>query len=288
MHDDSCCFRTKPNRARAYIHQQTNTHRKTRRKEALCNVHCCTALIGWLMKMFFRHAPAVFAPHLFFFRGVLISQGNISLKEQAELASKTLGAFGVGGVVVAGGACEELFVPRKPLPSPPPASVSVGGTKTATDAASPASTTSGLAAPVDGARKGGEGEGVGVASQAGAERRGRREGETANPAAAPEGVDGSAVSGAGAEKSSRSRAETRASAPRSSVPSQLCVFKVDDFVYPGMRRRYNIFEPRYRALVKRCLRDGELLLLLPLSLEGNAVGTAAYISGLFNVHEDGR
>lgn len=71
-------------------------------------------------------------------------------------------------------------------------------------------------------------------------------------------------------------------------PSQLCVFKVDDFVYPGMRRRYHIFEPRYRALVKRCLRDGQALLLLPLSGDGNNFGTAAYVSGLYNVHEDGR
>lgn len=72
------------------------------------------------------------------------------------------------------------------------------------------------------------------------------------------------------------------------LASQLCVFKVDDFVFPGMRRRFYIFEPRYRALVKRCLRDGQPMLLLPSVSAGNAVGTAAWVTGLYNVQEDGR
>lgn len=72
------------------------------------------------------------------------------------------------------------------------------------------------------------------------------------------------------------------------VEKQHCVFMVEDFVFPGMIRRFRIFEPRYRVLVKRCLSEAEPLVILPLSRGGNTVGTAAYVSGLHNVEEDGR
>ncbi|CAN0469267.1 unnamed protein product [Laminaria digitata] len=55
-----------------------------------------------------------------------------------------------------------------------------------------------------------------------------------------------------------------------------------------MTRRFRVFEPRYRALVKRYLSEGEPLLILPLSRGGNTVGTAVYVSGLDNVEEDER
>ncbi|CAM9304946.1 unnamed protein product [Scytosiphon promiscuus] len=69
---------------------------------------------------------------------------------------------------------------------------------------------------------------------------------------------------------------------------QLGVFKVDEVLFPGMTRRFRIFEPRYRALVKQCLADDEPLVILPLSRGGNTVATAARVSGLHNVEEDGR
>lgn len=59
-------------------------------------------------------------------------------------------------------------------------------------------------------------------------------------------------------------------------------------VFPGMTRRFRIFEPRYRALVKQCLAEDVPLVLLPLSKGGNTVATAARVTGLYNVEEDGR
>lgn len=64
--------------------------------------------------------------------------------------------------------------------------------------------------------------------------------------------------------------------------------KVDEVLFPGMTRRFRIFEPRYRALVKQCLADDEPLVILPLSRGGNTVATAARVSSLHNVEEDGR
>lgn len=55
-----------------------------------------------------------------------------------------------------------------------------------------------------------------------------------------------------------------------------------------MAKRFRIFEPRYRALVKQCLAEDVPLVILPLSKGGNTVATAARVSGLFNVEEDGR
>lgn len=59
-------------------------------------------------------------------------------------------------------------------------------------------------------------------------------------------------------------------------------------VFPGMTRRFRIFEPRYRALVKQCLAEDRPLVILPLSRGGNTVATAARVTGLHNVEEDGR
>lgn len=64
--------------------------------------------------------------------------------------------------------------------------------------------------------------------------------------------------------------------------------KVDEMVFPGMTRRFRIFEPRYRALVKLCLAEDVPLVLLPLSKGGNTVATTARVTGLYNVEEDGR
>ncbi|CAN0536415.1 unnamed protein product [Ectocarpus sp. 8 AP-2014] len=55
-----------------------------------------------------------------------------------------------------------------------------------------------------------------------------------------------------------------------------------------MTKRFRIFEPRYRALVKQCLAEDEPLAILPLSRGGNTVATTARVSGLHNVEADGR
>lgn len=55
-----------------------------------------------------------------------------------------------------------------------------------------------------------------------------------------------------------------------------------------MTRRFRIFEPRYRALVKQCIAEDRPLVILPLSRGGNMVATAARVTGLHNVEEDGR
>ncbi|CAM9776969.1 unnamed protein product [Ectocarpus sp. 12 AP-2014] len=55
-----------------------------------------------------------------------------------------------------------------------------------------------------------------------------------------------------------------------------------------MTKRFRIFEPRYRALVKQCLAEDEPLAILPLSRGGNTVATTARVSGLYNVEADGR
>ncbi|CAN0423077.1 unnamed protein product, partial [Ectocarpus sp. 12 AP-2014] len=64
--------------------------------------------------------------------------------------------------------------------------------------------------------------------------------------------------------------------------------QVDEVVFPGMTKRFRIFEPRYRALVKQCLAEDEPLAILPLSRGGNTVATTARVSGLYNVEADGR
>ncbi|CAN0398667.1 unnamed protein product, partial [Ectocarpus sp. 8 AP-2014] len=86
----------------------------------------------------------------------------------------------------------------------------------------------------------------------------------------------------------QSRRERRWRRQQQQQQQQLGVFKVDEVVFPGMTKRFRIFEPRYRALVKQCLAEDEPLAILPLSRGGNTVATTARVSGLHNVEADGR
>ncbi|CAB1103170.1 unnamed protein product [Ectocarpus sp. CCAP 1310/34] len=86
----------------------------------------------------------------------------------------------------------------------------------------------------------------------------------------------------------QSRQERRWRRQQQQQQQQLGVFKVDEVVFPGMTKRFRIFEPRYRALVKQCLAEDEPLAILPLSRGGNTVATTARVSGLYNVEADGR
>eukprot|EP00903_Cladosiphon_okamuranus_P018798 g17292.t2 len=89
-------------------------------------------------------------------------------------------------------------------------------------------------------------------------------------------------------KERKERQERRWREQEQEQEQQLGVFKVDEVVFPGMTRRFRIFEPRYRALVKQCLAEDRPLVILPLSRGGNTVATAARVTGLYNVEEDGR
>ncbi|CAN0261493.1 unnamed protein product [Ectocarpus fasciculatus] len=86
----------------------------------------------------------------------------------------------------------------------------------------------------------------------------------------------------------QSRQERRWRQQQQQQQQELGVFKVDEVVFPGMTKRFRIFEPRYRALVKQCLAEDVPLAILPLSRGGNTVATTARVSGLHNVEADGR
>lgn len=242
-----------------------------------------------------------------------IYQGSVSVHEQAELARKTLGAFGLEEVSVSGGVCDELFVPTASAPPQRFASPSthwkpLPSLATAVDVsyeARRAAAAAALAAVVE-ARAGGV-EGVGRGSKGGAGTGGgSRENGAGVASASSESprATGSIPAATDlhqqqnqklvkkqnqAQNQSQSQNQNQDQRQETPLPpQQLGVFKVEDFVFPGMTRRFRVFEPRYRALVKRCLSEGEPLLILPLSRGGNTVGTAVYVSGLDNVEEDGR
>lgn len=244
----------------------------------------------------------------------------MSVQEQAELARKTLGAFGLDEVSVSGGGvCDELFVPSAPAdrfspPSPhwkplPSLATAVDVTWEARRAAA-AARAAAVDAAIEAAVKAAAGVGTGVGGGAGIEEEAGVGGGEGAVGEMEGGKGGGGGEGPGRAIASVSESTGVAAAgspppPLEIVlqqqeekkqdqetpplpPQQLGVFKVEDFVFPGMTRRFRVFEPRYRALVKRCLSEGEPLLILPLSRGGNTVGTAVYVSGLDNVEEDGR
>lgn len=219
-------------------------------------------------------------------------QGEISLEEQAELARKTLGAFGLDEVSASGSVCDELFVPSAPAPPVLLPHHSSGGTVSADSLSREREEAGGSTSESDtGVAADAEGEaslGIPSAATAAATADGDKDDDSRR------GLEGGPTSSRRAEEhesampSSEGVQKIVGQQRQGAEQRQMSVFKVEDFVFPGMTRRFRIFEPRYRALVKRCLSEGEPLVILPLSKGGNTVGTAAYVSGLHNVEEDGR